>query len=303
MYTSSVIIALLAAVTVAYASGPITVTVPGQADPWLAGMPTGASDCASSCDYAPGQSPVQAGVILTAGAHLLITASGGVSQDPSFPLVGPDGAPSTATQHDAGAANGIANIAPLPFSSLIGVFLDAAAPNTSPAPGIATDAANPGLKQPFLIGSAATVTVPAGATRLFLGTMDSVQWNNNPGSFTVQIGYNTCLLYDPTKAAKSGSTIPIKVELCSATGGDLSSAAITVHALSIVAVPGGNVGVVDDSGNANQPDNDFRFDATLGTSGGYIFNLSTKGLATGTYNLNFTTSADSLFYSVPFQVK
>jgi hypothetical protein len=48
----------------------------------------------------------------------------------------------------------------------------------------------------------------------------------------------------------------------------------------------------DDTGSAN-PDNDFRFD-----SGSYIFNLSTKGLASGTYGFTFTVTGDSSTYTV-----
>jgi hypothetical protein len=114
--------------------------------------------------------------------------------------------------------------------------------------------------------------------------------------------YNVCLLYDPTKAVKSGATIPIKLQLCDASGNDLSSAAITAHATSINQVSTTISGDVEDAGNAN-PDNDFRFDATLGPTGGYIFNLKTIGLTTGTYNLNFTVTGDSFVYAAPFQVK
>ncbi len=53
----------------------------------------------------------------------------------------------------------------------------------------------------------------------------------------------------------------------------------------------------EDTGNAN-PDSDFRFDATLGTSGGYIFNLSTKGLGGGTYGFTFTAGNDPTVHSV-----
>jgi hypothetical protein len=59
------------------------------------------------------------------------------------------------------------------------------------------------------------------------------------------------------------------------------------------------VGTLDDSGHAN-PDFDFRYDAALG---GYSFNLNTAGLATGTYNLNFTAGADPVVHSAPFTVK
>ncbi len=120
--------------------------------------------------------------------------------------------------------------------------------------------------------------------------------------FLAAPAYNVCLLYDPTKAAHSGSTIPIKLQLCSVSGANLSSSALVVHAVSISLASTSISGTVQDSGNAN-PDNDFRYDATLGTTGGYIFNLSTKGLSTGTYNLNFTVQGSSTVYSAPFQVK
>jgi hypothetical protein len=124
------------------------------------------------------------------------------------------------------------------------------------------------------------------------------------GVAKVSIGplYHVCLLYDPTKAAKSGSTIPIKLQICDGSGNDLSSSSITVHAVGLTQVSSSITGPVEDSGNAN-PDYDFRFDSTLGSTGGYIFNLKTTGLSTGTYNLNFTVTGDSFVYATPFQVK
>jgi hypothetical protein len=151
-------------------------------------MPSGSTDCAHGvCDSAFGQSPVPQpnGITVTPATTLKITATGGVSQDPSFPLVGPNGT-SVIHSHDAGPTNGIADIN-APISSLLGVFLDDNPPNLSQTPGPATDNSHPGLKQVFFIGSSATVTVPKGATRLFLGVMDSFNWANNPGSFTVNI--------------------------------------------------------------------------------------------------------------------
>jgi hypothetical protein len=56
---------------------------------------------------------------------------------------------------------------------------------------------------------------------------------------------------------------------------------------------------LDDSGNAN-PDLDFRYDAALG---GYIFNLSTKGYAAGTYALRFTAGADPTTHTALFAVR
>jgi hypothetical protein len=114
--------------------------------------------------------------------------------------------------------------------------------------------------------------------------------------------YHVCLLFDPTKAVHSGSTIPIKIELCDAGGNSLSSSDIIVHAVSISQVSTTISGVVQNAGNSN-PDSNFRFDSTLGAGGGYIFNLSTTGLRTGTYNLDFKAGADTFLYAVQFQVK
>lgn len=127
-----------------------------------------------------------------------------------------------------------------------------------------------------------------------------------PGNFIFRASstphYSVCLLYDSTKAVHSGSTLPVKLELCDGSGNDLSSSTVIVHAVGITQISTSISGPVQDSGNAN-PDNDFRFDSTLGTIGGYIFNLNTNGFMTGTYNLNFMVTGDSFVYSAPVQVK
>jgi hypothetical protein len=122
------------------------------------------------------------------------------------------------------------------------------------------------------------------------------------GKVSIGPRYRVCLLYDPTKAVKSGSNIPIKLQLCDSSGNDLSSSSIVLQATRVVQVSTSISGAVEDSGNAN-PDNNFRFDATLGSTGGYIFNLKTTGLSTGTYAVNFTVTGDSFVYGANFQVK
>ncbi len=115
-------------------------------------------------------------------------------------------------------------------------------------------------------------------------------------------GYNVCLLYDPTHAVKSGATIPLKLSLCDANGNDLSSSATIVTATSLIQVSTSTTDNIVDAGSSNE-DNNFRFDSTLGSSGGYIFNLKTPGLAPGTYNLHFTAGADTTDHILVFQVK
>ena len=124
---------------------------------------------------------------------------------------------------------------------------------------------------------------------------------------TLAVKFNLCLLYDPTKAVLRGSTAPIKFQLCSATGGDLSAPGIVVHAVNVVKISPSISGQLEDSGSAN-PDSDFRYDPTLGTTGGYIYNLSTKGLTTGTWKLTFTVqdkagSTSTQTYATNFQGK
>jgi len=118
-----------------------------------------------------------------------------------------------------------------------------------------------------------------------------------PGSLTVT--YNTCLLYDPAKIVNSGATIPIKLQLCSASGSNASAQGIVLTAVDLVLDSTNTSGVVEDSGNAN-PDGNFRFEPGLA---GYIFNLSTKGLGRGTYSLVLSATGDPAPHRLQFQVR
>lgn len=181
-------------------SSIVILTVPGTSNPWLAGMPEGTT--ADEGDVAPNQSPVLVGGIkIVPGARLTFSANGGVAFGPGGPLSPPDGQ-SAFGRHRIGIEHGISDIQ-APWNSLVGVFLDDSQPSSSPAPGPLDfgsvnsrnySTLSPQLKQVFFIGDgrnstggAQTVTIPPGATRLFLGTMDGYGWNNNPGAFLVLV--------------------------------------------------------------------------------------------------------------------
>jgi hypothetical protein len=110
------------------------------------------------------------------------------------------------------------------------------------------------------------------------------------------------VVFDQSRAAKSGSTIPIKIQLVDANGNNVSSSAVVVHAVSVTQTSSSASVLLDDAGQAN-PDFDFRFDPTLGGTGGYIFNLKTTGYGTGTYLLNYTVVGDPVACTVQFQVR
>ncbi len=189
----------------------VSVSVPGSADPWLAGMPDGST--ASGGDVAPAQSPVEVlGLPIVPGTSLRFFATGLTAHGPTQPLAGPDGS-SGFRAHFAGAENGISNTIS-PLNSLQGVFLGLMQPDLTPAPA-ALDFTNTGnvpgdvnytslsplLKQVFFIGDGMTnggqmqqVVIPAEATRLFLGTKDGFDWFNNIGSLDVEV----TLIPEPT---------------------------------------------------------------------------------------------------------
>jgi hypothetical protein len=172
------------------------IIVPGSSDPWLAGQPDGTSASESSdlskFDIAPDQSPVYAGSFIP-GYELTWSATGCVSYCAGT-CAGPNG-DGTWRGHGVGAQNGISDIV-APMDSLLGIFLGPDVPSgAAPATldfsmiGLQYGTLHPVINQVFFMGdgSAQSVVVPAGATRLFLGTMDGCEWRGNTGSFTVKL--------------------------------------------------------------------------------------------------------------------
>jgi hypothetical protein len=182
-------------------NGAVNFNVPGTSSPWLAGMPNGSTG--GGGDTAPAESPVEAaGIQVGSGVVFTFSATGGAFNYPCCGSIGPEGDMNNISQ--TSPLNGIATIT-APTVALLGVFLDDNIPSGfSPPPGLdfSTAAARdfltlqPVLRQPFFIGAGLTsggvtqqFVAPPGATRLFLGIMDNVFYDNS-GSFTVAV---TCV--------------------------------------------------------------------------------------------------------------
>jgi microsomal dipeptidase-like Zn-dependent dipeptidase len=148
---------------------------------------------------------------------------------------------------------------------------------------------------PVANGAALDTTHP-GATGFVVSATDNVG-NTSTASAGYTVGYAVCLDYDPTKVKHAGSVVPIKIQVCDASGVNFTSPAIVVTATGLVRVGSTVTGVLEDAGNAN-PDNAFRLDGDK-----YIFNLSTKGLSGGTWALTFTVSGDPTAHSALFQIR
>lgn len=182
----------------------ISLVVPGTSDPFLAGMPNGSACCMG--DSAAAESPVYAGAV-TGGTTVTFTdVTGSVSNDPSVPRYGPNGnvglLVDILTYEGVSAINNIAGYINAPVDALVGVFLNSQVPMSNPMPAdldFSSPTLTPQLQQIFFIGngSLGPITVPTGATRLFLGTVDGYGWYNNTGAFDVTVN-----------GLSSGSTVP-----------------------------------------------------------------------------------------------
>jgi hypothetical protein len=154
------------------------------------------------------------------------------------------------------------------------------------------------------VANGSNIDTAAIGAKTFTVNASDVAGNTSSKTVNYNVAYGACLLYDTTHAAKSGSTIPIKFQLCDAAGNDVSSPSTIVTALQVAMLSTNATTDVIDAGNAN-PDNNFRFDGGLGPNGGYIFNLKTTGLATGTYVVTFSATGDPTTHTteLTFQVR
>lgn len=189
-----VLLPLLAVSSAIGATSPYTVK--GTSDLWLSGAASGT--LASTNDYLYNAAPLEITGII-GGTTYTFSVTGSVNNTKAAPFLSPDGG--SFTSHTAGAQNGISNIT-APFNSLIGVFLNNAVPvsgDAAPALNFSTITTNfntlmPMMNQVFFIGDGKTSSgltqtflAPTAATRLFLGTMDGYEWNNNSGKFYVDM--------------------------------------------------------------------------------------------------------------------
>jgi microsomal dipeptidase-like Zn-dependent dipeptidase len=146
------------------------------------------------------------------------------------------------------------------------------------------------------VASGAAFDTSVGAHTFTVHAVDNVG-NIADSGHLYNVAFGVCLLYDATKVKNAGSTIPIKLQLCNASGVNVSRPSIALQATTITRISSSVSGIPDDSGNAN-PDNAFRYDASA-----YIYNLSTRGYLPGTYNLSFTASGDPTTHTVRFQLR
>ncbi|HEY7314837.1 MAG TPA: Ig-like domain-containing protein [Gemmataceae bacterium] len=151
-------------------------------------------------------------------------------------------------------------------------------------------------------GNVVTTTSPPVGPGLYTVTASFAgddNYESGSATATITISFGARSLTDLKGPFHAGRTIPIKIQLTDAAGNNVSSSSIDVTAFRLEQVNADGTttpATVQDSGNAN-PHNLFRYDASLG---GYIFNLSTKGLKAGRYNFYWTAGTDPTEHELSF---
>lgn len=124
--------------------------------------------------------------------------------------------------------------------------------------------------------------------------LDSLLQPPQPPSLTVRP------LFDNSHAHRAGSVVPLRFQILNGEGVNISSPALVLTATGLVKKDNSSVtAVIDDAGNANA-DSAFRFDESLQ---GYVFNLSTKNMAPGTWQGQFQVSGYPSTYTVEFDLR
>jgi hypothetical protein len=103
--------------------------------------------------------------------------------------------------------------------------------------------------------------------------------------------------YDPNQAKRSGSTIPLKLEITDNAGDNMGQSDLLIQALFVVG-PNGNQAPLQSPGNSD-PNGSFQYDPQTGI---YQFNLKTTGYSAGVYTLYFQVGDDPTLYSLNFTV-
>jgi hypothetical protein len=104
---------------------------------------------------------------------------------------------------------------------------------------------------------------------------------------------------DGSSIFKAGSTVPVKFRLKDANGEFITNAAVHIYSAKISNGISGTFMEATSSGNASSG-NIFRYDSA---GNQYIFNLSTKGWATGTYQLTIKFDNGDTLYTVNISCK
>jgi hypothetical protein len=191
----------------------------------------------------------------------------------------------------------------VPASPVIAYATSAAGAKVTWAAPAAIDAVDG--PEPVTCAAPSGATFPLGTTTVTCTTADS-RTNSSSRPFTVQVQvqaprdgtfFAQPINPDGSSIFKAGSTIPVKFQL---TGASAASSNLTAHIL-VAHVSNGVMGTYLEATTNGAADsgNLFRYDDTASQ---YVYNLSTKGMATGTWSLR-ADLGDGVDHSIRVSLK
>jgi hypothetical protein len=143
--------------------------------------------------------------------------------------------------------------------------------------------------------SISTDALRAGSYTIQYSYAGDPNFQASSGSGTLQVTYAVKVLSDTSWPVHAGGVLPIRLQVADASGDNLSSAHLTVTAISLVG-PNGQTYTPHARGHANLA-NEFRH-----VHQGYVYNLDTRGLPAGTYTLLVKVGDDPVLHAVTFTV-
>lgn len=152
------------------ASAATSITIPGTANPFLAGAAAGnyitynGPNIDANTDYATANSPVSLAVLGGSMITISNVVNNGMGNCPG--CSGPGGLIGVSPFTAHGFTELLSPYASLQLNTLVGAF----------------NGPNGGTL--FSIGAGGNFLVPTGSTQFYLGTVDGYQWNDNVGNFT-----------------------------------------------------------------------------------------------------------------------
>ena len=225
------------------------------------------------------------------------TASAGVGDSP-YTIVASDATGTGLANYDVAYLDGelVVNRAPLTITAAShDVVAGGAIPEILPAYDgfVADDDADALVTAP----TCSTTALPASPMGSYPSACDGAESPNYSIGYTegiVNITNGTVALFDESLERKTGSSVPIKVQLLDASGQNVSSPDVTVTLASPALAPS--------PATASQPTGEFRF--VRDRKGDfYQYDLKTSRYATGTYTVFWQVQDDPVTHSVTFVLK
>jgi hypothetical protein len=141
-----------------------------------------------------------------------------------------------------------------------------------------------------------TAALPAGSYTIQYSFVGDANFQSSGGSGTLQVSYAVNILSSTSRPVHAGRALPIKLQVTDVSGNNLSSADLTVTAVTLIG-PNGQTYTPHAKGKANSNNLFHR----VGQK--YKYDLNTRGLPAGTYTLLVKVGNDPVLHAITFIVR